>query len=61
MGKIIKTLVEFEFVIEAPQNEKAKQEIRDAIKDKIINDGNAYYQDDEGASMLAVIIKRYGI
>lgn len=58
---IVKTLVEFEFVIETPQDEKARQEIREAIKDKIVDDGNAYYQDDEGASMVSVAIKTYGI
>ena len=61
----IKTLVEITFEIPTlpkdSRREGAKQKIREAIHEKVINDANAYYQDDEGASMTAIRIKEFGI
>lgn len=56
---IVKTLVEFEF--EVPYGSEAEV-IRKSIKEQIINDGNAYYVDDEAvANMTAIQIKEFGI
>lgn len=61
----IKTLVEFTWEVPTlPKDNRleiAKKRIRDDIRDKIINDMNAYYQDDVVASMVEIDIKRWGI
>jgi len=61
----IKSVVMFEWEIpRLPKDgrlEDAMETVRQAIKDKILDDGNAYYQNDEGASMIAVDIKEFGI
>ena len=66
MGQTITTIVEitFELVNTLPKDsrrEAAKRKIRQAIREKVLNDTNAYYQDDEDASMTSVEIKEFGI